>query len=111
MKRRTFFIKLFVASALGAFTQTAKAMTSMNEPKELLLDVPNFIVSESVVKMPANPKNGALVHVIVEGSSLKNPCKIVCNHSAITGEREPLVLDQLATIVFKYDAFKKDWIL
>lgn len=111
MKRRTFFSKLFMVSAIGAFTKTAKGMTNMTEPKELLLDVPNFIVSESVVKMPVNAKHGDLVHLIVEGSSLKNPCQLICNHSSITGDREPLVLDQIATIVFKYDAFKKDWVL
>ena len=111
MKRRTFFTKLFLVSAFGALTKTSKAMPFMNESKELLLDVPNFIVSDSIVRMPSNPSHGDLVHLIVEGSSLKSPCLLICNHSAITGEREPLVLDQLATIVFKYDAFKKDWIL
>lgn len=111
MKRRTFFTKLFLVSAFGAFTKSAKGMPVMNEAKELLLDVPNYIRSDSMVRMPRGPRHGDLVHIIVEGSSLKSPCLLVCNHSAITGEREPLVLDQLATIVFKYDAHKKDWIL
>lgn len=111
MERRTFFTKLLLVGAFGAFTKSAKAMPIMTEAKELLLDVPNFIVSDAIVKMPMNPSHGDLVHVIVEGSSLSKPCLLICDHSAITGEREPLVLDQLATIVFKYDGYKKDWIL
>ncbi len=111
MQRRTFFTNFFLVATFGALSKTAKAIPVMTEAKELLLNVPNYIESESVVKMPTNPKHGALVHIIVKSESLTKPCLLICNHSSITGDKEPLVLDQLATIVFKYDAFKKDWIL
>lgn len=111
MERRTFFTKLIVAVAAGTVASAAKAIPNMENIKELRYNVPNRIVSDTVVKMPSNPSHGDMVHVIVDSSSLSNPCLLICNHSSITGDREPLVLDQLATIVFKYDAFKKDWVL
>jgi len=113
MKRRSFFSSLLKVAVIAPFSRAEGLVMNFNqeEIKELVKDRPNFIQSDTIVKMPLSAQHGDKVHLVVESQSLHSPCKLICAHSSIVGEKDPLILDQIATVVFTYDAYKQDWVL
>lgn len=119
MKRREFISKTFAGMILssGALSFTG-LFSSVIAGTPGNLSLPSLKAGELFIaqagkmfQMPVNPSNGDEVYIIVDTTSVLEPCEIKANGATVMGDDGPLILDTLANIKLRYDAQSKDWSL
>lgn len=114
MKRRDFICKGLAGMILssGVLSFTGVLSSAIAGTHASLKSGELFIAQAGkTFQMPLNPSNGDEIFIIVDTTSVLDPCLIKANGATLMGDHEPLVLDTLANIKLKYNAESKDWLL
>lgn len=109
MDRRVFLATILVgAPALAYSFDLSKIGNTSNTVR---LKAGDVILAESnaCLQLPKDPKDGDTVQIVVENTTLDQPCQIVYETTAIAGDREPLILDSTANFKLVFRNSSQNW--
>lgn len=115
MDRRVFITTFMAAIAYShvASSGVISGSSLLLQPKTLPLKPGDIILAKSHMhlSLPENPKHGDYVQIIVDNTSLKQPCIIDFHSVAIAGDKEPLILNSMANFKLVFNARSNNWTL
>lgn len=113
MKRRHFLTSLVATAGTILGPSDLMKLDLSKGVKSIDVKAGDVVIAEQAtcLNLPLKPKNGDMVQIIIENSTLERPCYIQSKKASVAGDREPLVLDSIANIKLIYQSNTKDWVL
>ena len=111
MNRRS-FLATFIVGVPVSMASSLNFKDLLNNPKQAIhLKSGDIVVAKSGQNLclPKNAVDGDSVHIVVENSTLHEPCTIQYETQSILGDNEPLVLDSIANFKLVYNSKSSNW--